>query len=81
MRQVETLIRQLTKPARPASDKGRDPQREAIFASLSEKLKGALGTKVTINQMTKRKGRIEIEYYSDAELERIFDLLMALRSE
>ena len=81
VRQVETLIRQLTKPARPASDKGRDPQREAIFASLSEKLKGALGTKVTINQMTKRKGRIEIEYYSDAELERIFDLLMALRSE
>ncbi|HQL37220.1 MAG TPA: chromosome partitioning protein ParB, partial [Bacillota bacterium] len=34
----------------------------------------ALGTKVTIHHK-KNKGSIEIEYYSDEEFDRIFDLL------
>ena len=37
-----------------------------------------IGTKVSVNQKGKGKGKIEIEYYSDAELERIFDLLMSV---
>ena len=37
-----------------------------------------MGTKVSGNQKGKGKGKIEIEYYSDAELERIFDLLMSV---
>ncbi|MHB1394620.1 MAG: ParB/RepB/Spo0J family partition protein [Clostridia bacterium] len=41
---------------------------------LEEKLKTVLGTKVTI-QHKNNKGRIEIEYYSNEELDRIMDLL------
>ncbi len=41
---------------------------------LEEKLKSVLGTKVTI-QHKNNKGRIEIEYYSNEELDRIIELL------
>ena len=37
-----------------------------------------MGTKVSISQKAKGKGKIEIEYYSSKELERIFDLLMSV---
>jgi len=40
-----------------------------------------MGTKVNINHKAKGKGKIEIEYYSDKELERIFDLLMSVANE
>ena len=49
--------------------------------SLSEKLKTVLGTKVEINQISKKKGRIEIEYYSDDDLERVYELLMTVQGE
>ena len=37
-----------------------------------------MGTKVIINKKDKNKGRIEIEYYSSAELERIAELLQSI---
>ena len=47
-----------------------------IYNDLEEKLKTALGTKVIINARNDDKGKIEIEYYSRDELERITDLLI-----
>ena len=38
-----------------------------------------MGTKVSINRKDKNKGRIEIEYYSSSELERLIELLESLR--
>ena len=38
-----------------------------------------MGTKVSVNNKANGKGRIEIEYYSEKEFERIFDLLMTIR--
>ena len=49
-----------------------------IYKDLEEKMISAIGTKVSVNQKGKGKGKIEIEYYSEAELERIFDLLMSV---
>ena len=40
-----------------------------------------LGTKVTVNHKKNNKGRIEIEYYSNEELERIMDLLESIHQE
>ena len=40
-----------------------------------------LGTKVTVNHKKNNKGRIEIEYYSNEELERIMDLLESIEDE
>ena len=49
-----------------------------IYRDIEEKLKSVMGTKVTINKKDKNKGRIEIEYYSPAELERIVELLQSI---
>jgi len=38
-----------------------------------------MGTKVNINKKDRNKGRIEIEYYSEAELERLVELIESIR--
>ena len=50
----------------------------AICHDLEEKMKGILGTKVAINQKDNKKGKIEIEYYSMDELDRIMDLFRTI---
>ena len=42
-------------------------------------MKSIMGTKVCINRKDKNKGRIEIEYYSPAELERIVELIESIK--
>ena len=74
VRQTEKLVRELTSSSSKKKEKSVDEAREAIIHDISEKLKTALGTKVSIRDNGKR-GKIEIEYYSDDELERIFDLI------
>lgn len=52
-----------------------DPQLVAVYHETQEKLKGVLGTKVFINAKDNKSGKLEIEYYSQDELNRIVDLL------
>ena len=40
-----------------------------------------MGTKVSVNRKSNGKGKIEIEYYSDEELERLFEMIMSIREE
>ena len=79
VREVERLVKELLKPKK--AKKKADPERdmEVFFKNVEEKLKGVMGTKVSINRKDKNKGRIEIEYYSPAELERLIELLESLR--
>ena len=42
-------------------------------------MKGIMGTKVMIHRKRNNKGKIEIEYYSKDELERIIDLFESIR--
>ena len=79
VREVERLVKELLKPKK--AKKKADPERdmEVFFKDLEEKLKRVMGTKVSINRKDKNKGRIEIEYYSSAELERLIELLESLR--
>ncbi len=48
---------------------------EVIYKDLENRLKNALGTKVSFKPQTKSKGKIVIDYYSDEELERILEIL------
>ena len=77
VRETEKLVKKLTSNA-PKKAKERDYQKEAILGNLSEQLKVILGTKVSIIEKGKSKGKIEIEYYSDDELNRIFEMLQSL---
>ena len=56
-------------------------ENDFIYRDLEEQIKSIMGTKVSIHQKAKGKGKIEIEYYSGTELERIFDLLMSISAK
>lgn len=75
VRDVEAIIRQMKNPKHPKMKQ--TVENAFIYKDLEEKMISVIGTKVSVNQKGKGKGKIEIEYYSEAELERIFDLLMS----
>ena len=75
VRETEKLLKEENAPAkRPAKRKA---EKNADVKRVEEDLKMALGTKVNLNQSGK-KGKIEIEYYSREELERLIELLKTL---
>ena len=76
MRDIENIIRQMKNPKQKREKKV--VENSFIYKNLEEKMISVMGTKVSVNQKANGKGKIEIEYYSNAELERIFDLLMSV---
>ena len=74
VRDVEKLVKNFGKE-KPAK-KEENAQQKAVFQDLEEKMKAALGTKVSINRKNDQKGKIEIEYYSMDELERLMEIMM-----
>lgn len=80
VRDVEKLVKALTKPKKEKKEKTREEESLAIiFQNLEDRMKTIMGTKVSINRKDKNKGRIEIEYYSPAELERIVELIESIK--
>ena len=76
IRQTEKIIKELKKPKKQKEKKV--VENDFIYKDLEEKMKTVMGTKVHVNPKKKGKGKIEIEYYSDEELERIFELIMTV---
>ena len=79
VRDVEKLVKHLNKPEKPKKEKNEEKDISFIFKDLEERMKKAVGTKVTINRRDRNKGKVEIEYYSQEELERIVELLESLQ--
>ena len=73
VREVEKLVKQIQ--SGKSEKKKEDKVHDFIYTDLEEKMKTAVGTKVSIKQNAKGKGKIEIEYYSKEDLERIIDLI------
>ena len=73
VRETEKLVKQLLHPRQPKANK--EFANQAVYQDLEEKMKGILGSKVSIVRKSEHKGKIEIEYYSDEELERIMDIM------
>lgn len=74
VREIEKLVKNINKPK---VEKKKAEKQSAYYHDLEEKLKSALGTKVTITAKDNNKGKMEIEYYSMDDLQKILDLLMA----
>ena len=51
---------------------------DILYTQLEESMKQVLGSKVTIKNKKNNKGKIEIEYYSQDELERIVDMIRSI---
>ena len=71
VRQVERITKRMTEPRDPAQDEALDPNVKAAIIELER----VLGTKVRIVEKTDRRGRIEIEYYSPEDLDRIYTVI------
>lgn len=78
VRETEKLIKKLQKEKTELSKKPREDSRIFVYEDIEQKLKAIMGTKVAIRQKDKEKGKIEIEYYSDNELERILELFQSI---
>ena len=73
VRDAERLVKNALKPA---AEKAKvDTQLESAYLSMVERLKTIIGTNVNITRNKKGRGKIEIEYYSKDELDRIIDLI------
>lgn len=74
VRDVEKMVKNLHKPAKPK--KLDDKALEAIYQDIAEKLKVALSTKVSVSSKGDGAGKIELEFYSHDDLERLMDILL-----
>lgn len=79
VRETEKLIKELKNPKKAKEKK--KVENSFIYTDLEDKMKEVFGTKVHVAVKGKGKGKIEIEYYSDDELERMFDMIMSIRKE
>lgn len=75
VRDVEKLVKNLNKPGKAKKETTEDKGLDIIYQDVEEKLKRALGTKVSISSKENGAGKIEIEFYTHDDLDRITDLL------
>ena len=76
VREAEKLVKKLTEPlVEEKKPSAISDALNAIYSDMEEQMKSSLGTKVRIARKTEDKGKIEIEYYSRDELERIYEVL------
>ena len=78
VRETEKLVKHIVEPPKK-TQKTVNTAEDAIYESLEEKMKGIVGTRVFIHRKKNNKGKIEIEYYSRDELERIIELFESIR--
>ena len=78
VRETEELVRKILNPSKK-KEKVSNTAEDAVYESLEEKMKGITGTRVFIRRKKNNKGKIEIEYYSRDDLERIIDLFESIR--
>lgn len=81
VRETEKLVREhIKKEEEKRIEKKEDfSQMETIYHQLEERMKSVIGSKVAIHSRNYKKGKIEIEYYSNDELERIIDLIESVK--
>ncbi len=78
VRETEKLVKQMLKEKPQKEEAAVTIEDEFIYRDLENKIRNIIGTKVSIHKKQKNKGSIEIEYYSNEELERIIDLFESI---
>lgn len=74
VRDIEKIVKAKNKPK---IEKKKNEKQEALYHDIEEKLKASIGTKVTIVSKGDNKGKIEIDFYTQDDLQRIMDLLLS----
>lgn len=79
VREVEKAVKLLGKEKKEKKEFQVDDAVELVFQDMENRMKTIMGTKVNISRKDKSKGKIEIEYYSEAELERLVELIESIQ--
>ena len=79
VRETEKLVKALKNPKKEV--KKTVIEHTFVYDNIEEQMKNIIGTKVSVNPKANGKGKIEIEYYSEEELERIYDLIMTIQTK
>ena len=77
VRDTEKLVKLVLSPKVPKVKK--ELTHAEIYHDMEERMKEIFGSKVSIQRKSEHKGKIEIEYYSDEELERILDVMNTMQ--
>lgn len=75
VREVEKLVKNYNKPAKPVKKVVDDETLMLIYGDIEEKLKQSLSTKVIISSKGNGAGKIEIEFYNNDDLDRLLELI------
>lgn len=78
VRETEKLVKDILNPKKQTKKEMNEGE-ELVYRNLEEKMKAIVGTKVYIQRKSKDKGKIEIEYYSSEELERLIELFESIK--
>ena len=80
VRETEQIVKNLTstKPKKQTAVRQKNPAEDAAYEQIEDRIKTILGTKVQIQRKRNNKGKIEIEYYSREEFERIVDMIQSI---
>ncbi len=79
VRETESYVKKLLSPKQNKDDETTaTTDLSFLYKEIEERLKDVLGAKTHIKSKSKNKGKIEIEYYSEEDLERITELLYNL---
>lgn len=79
VRDTEKLVKAFLNPAKTKEKKSVIQELDPVYKQLEEDMKKLLGTKVSIRKKNDKVGKIEIEYYSKDELDRILELINGLK--
>lgn len=76
VRDIEKMVKDLNRLKKEKAKE--DTEYQFLYKDLEESMKQILGSKVSIKNRKNNKGKIEIEYYSRDELERIVDMIRSI---
>lgn len=76
VRDVEKLVKNLNKPRTEKTKAEKNKSLEYIYQDIAEKMKESLGTKVNIVSKENGSGKIEIEFFSHDDFDRLKELLL-----
>lgn len=75
VRETENYVKKLQNNKNESKDT-KNTDNDFVYRDIENRIKEIVGTKVKVNHKNNGKGKIEIEFYSDDELERIYDLFL-----
>ncbi len=82
VRETEKLIKKLQQQKnQPEKEEAPEQNMKFIYENLEEQMKQILGTKVSIHQKKNNKGKIEIEYYSQEELDHLLEMMQTIHKD